>query len=387
MKRRILIALPWSAKTIGGVNHIAIKLALTAASDGNNVILMESDWRSAVPKYKKNSIGISILSCKIRPPISSNGVLGFLKFLYFLIPSYKMVKKIIKDNSLEIVNIHYVTNLYFVFFIYKLFNRKLKIVLSFHGSDVAQIEKSGKINKVLYQYMLNNCDAITFCSKKLASELNRFLNFDANKVNVIHNGIEDKIDRHQTPSPEIQAILNEKYVICVGTYNKIKGQDILIQSFNEISRQFPNIKLALAGQRTDYLDELKALSVELGISSRIIFLEDVSHSDIIALISSSLFVIMPSRMEGLGIVLLEAGLCGKAVVASDVGGIPEIISERRFGILVPPEDVQRLSAAMSTLITDEERRRYLERQLNERVMSIFQWSTTYDNYLKVYDTH
>ena len=92
--------------------------------------------------------------------------------------------------------------------------------------------------------------------------------------------------------------------------------------------------------------------------------------------------VLPSRQEPFGIVLLEAGLCKLPVVATKVGGIPEIITDGETGWLVPPGDPTALADAMRAALSFTEQSEKVARRLHARVMKQFSWKVAYRKYIE-----
>jgi glycosyltransferase involved in cell wall biosynthesis len=97
---------------------------------------------------------------------------------------------------------------------------------------------------------------------------------------------------------------------------------------------------------------LEELALSLGIGSQTTFLGKQSAAEVASLMRGSEFLVLPSRMESFGIVLIEAMACKTPVVATNVGGIPEIVEHEINGILAEPQDPRALAAAMRRVLTD-----------------------------------
>jgi len=163
--------------------------------------------------------------------------------------------------------------------------------------------------------------------------------------------------------------LREQYVLLVGAPWYLKGADILIEAFLRLAGDFPDIKLKLLGYYPDRT-ELQALTRGSG---QIEILQARPHPEALKIIKGATVVVLPSRCEGLGRVLIEAMAAAVPVIGSDVGGIPMLIRDGENGFLVPVGDHQMLSIRLRQLLDDEQLRRKMgesgyvraHRELNE----------------------
>lgn len=172
------------------------------------------------------------------------------------------------------------------------------------------------------------------------------------KITVIHNGIE--LPSYPLARENALRARNEfsikEYEIVVGTLGSLhprKGYRYLIEAMKLVFESKDNIKLMMVGEGV-LRTELKHLSEELGIEDKVIFTgyrEDVNN-----LLSAMDIVVQPSIEEGFGIAILEAMALGKIVIATNVGGIPEIINNGETGMLVPCANAGALAKAISFII-------------------------------------
>ena len=144
----------------------------------------------------------------------------------------------------------------------------------------------------------------------------------------------------------------------VGNLSPIKGTDVLVRALPAVASRFPEVRCVIVGGDAHGLrGRLAALAGELGVSRNLLFAGSVP--DPRPAVSLMDVFVLPSREEGYGLVLLEAMSFGKPVVASGVGGVPEIIPDDGVGVLVPPSDPCVLGEAISGLLADPERRERL----------------------------
>lgn len=182
-----------------------------------------------------------------------------------------------------------------------------------------------------------------------------------NKVVMIHNGINPKIVK--TTEAEINSFRDKfnltKTDIVVGTvgsFNQAKDTATLIHAFDKVVNRWPKAKLVLIGGGHLKQDLVK-LTKKLKLEDKVVFAGTIENI-VPAMKTFNLFV-LPSLSEAFGITLLEAMKAEVPIVATRVGGIPEIITNKLNGILVEPKQPKKLSAAILNLINDKRLQRKL----------------------------
>ena len=182
-------------------------------------------------------------------------------------------------------------------------------------------------------------------SRGLARYLEEVEGFDGESFEIVHYGIEPDGE----PAPYAGA---EPRLLCVGRLIPIKGHIVLLRAFAQAKKELPALELDIAG-RGPLEPALRALARELGVAESVSFLGHVTP--IQGAIEQSAVVVVPSMGEGFGMVALEAMERGRAVIASRVGGLPEIVVDGATGLVVPPEDAHALAEAMLALASDPSR--------------------------------
>jgi len=181
-------------------------------------------------------------------------------------------------------------------------------------------------------------------SAGLARYLAQSEGFDAGSFEVVHYGIE--------AGPEPPPLPGAPRLAIVGRLIPIKGHDVLLRAVARAQERLPGLRLEIAGDG-ELEPELRATAARLGLDDAVAFLGRVAPVD--PVLECAEVVVVPSFGEGFGMVALEAMERGRPVIASAVGGLPEIVDEGRTGLLVPPGDVEALARAIAELADDPAR--------------------------------
>ncbi|MCD4655739.1 glycosyltransferase family 4 protein [bacterium] len=179
------------------------------------------------------------------------------------------------------------------------------------------------------------------------------------RIRVIYNGVDYHRFRDADGSAfrhELKLKPNQFLFGIVGPVSQHKGVEEFIRAARQVINTHPDAIFVVVGpdRPRAFLDEMKSLVASLELVNSVIFTG--FRKDVPEIMSALDILITPSRVEAFGRVLLEAMSAGTPVIASQVGGIPEIISEKNIGILVPPESPDKLSTAILSIMSDQDRR-------------------------------
>jgi glycosyltransferase involved in cell wall biosynthesis len=162
---------------------------------------------------------------------------------------------------------------------------------------------------------------------------------------------------------------------------KQKGFDVLLRAW--VMAGELGLDLLIAGDGMERAN-LEQLAMELGIGTRVKFIGRSDRKKTAALFKGCEFFVLPSRHEPFGIVNLEAMAAGKAVIATRVGGVPEVVADGESGLLVPPNDVEQLGNAIARLCADSNLRVALGEAAAARAVD-FDWAAITARYVDIYE--
>jgi glycosyltransferase involved in cell wall biosynthesis len=223
-------------------------------------------------------------------------------------------------------------------------------------------------------------------SRALASAVEKHLRYPAPRIRVVPHGIPPP---RQTPTPELRERLRRNLgigtesllVLFVGRLDDNKGTIDLTEAFLAAAGRIESIHLVLAG-RGEKAEAVQALASSSPHGKRIHLIG--FRSDIETLMAGADILVLPSRHEGFGIVLLEAMAAGLPTIATRTGGIPEIVIADETGILVEPAVPQELADAVLRLAGDEEKRQSLGRSGQRRWEKEFSLDRMVERTLEAY---
>jgi glycogen(starch) synthase len=205
-------------------------------------------------------------------------------------------------------------------------------------------------------------------------------------VDVVHNAVDSAACRSKARQSALPAGLDRRrYVIGVGKFEDKKAHDALIQSFERIAAHHPDLYLVIIGASGPTFGACQARAAASPFRERILLYRDVPHGSTLAAIAEATLLALPSRREPFGIVILEAGALATPVVASRIGGIPEIIQNGYNGALVAPDDVEALGEALRRVLADPERSGAQAARLQERVRLNFSLRAQVRAYQHLFD--
>jgi glycogen(starch) synthase len=365
--------------SLGGVEELTRQLAHSLRDAGHNVILITNRWPHALPAHETFE-GLPLFRLPFYSPIGS--LRAALTYPIKSRVTHQAITDILVQHDIQLLHLQCIsTNALYAARAAKTLH--LPLIVSLQGEltmDASHLYQRSHLARRMYQQTLAAADLLTACSADTLAEAESFFGRPFGlRGSVIPNGIRladfANITPHSHPRP---------YFLAIGRHVPQKGFDTLLQAYANALTKNPNLShdLLLAGDGPSNAD-LQNLAKSLNLTNRVHFLGRTDRPKTAALFAGCDFFILPSRHEPQGIVNLEAMAAGKPVIATNVGGVPEIVHHNHNGLLVPPENPETLAAAMLILAADTALRTRLGNQALATAKS-HDWPQITNRYLALY---
>lgn len=358
--------------TYGGSGVLATELGVALAEKGHEIHFLSYEPPIRLAGFHGNVIYHEV------------GVRDYPLFKY---PPYALalatkMAEVADEHGLDLLHVHYAVPHAVSAYLAKemVDSCGMKIVATLHGTDITIVGNDPSYKRVI-RFSLEHCDGVTAVSKYLEDETRTAIETDV-PIDVIPNFV-DLTRFVVEPCPEARALKEpgEKLVVHVSNFRAVKRVPDLVIAFSRVARDL-NARLLLVGDGPDR-GAAAGLVRELGLAERVTFLGPQDRVESI-LPCADVFA-LPSMYESFGLAALEAMACGVPVVASNAGGIPEVVEHEVTGALAPVGDVDGLARALEYVLSDEDRRREMGRASRERAERLYSLDRILPLYEEFYD--
>lgn len=334
-------------------------------------------------------------------------LMSILKYCYN-VDAGKKIARFISDKKINTAHLHIYYGKLTASILKPLCEANIPIVQTLHEYKLVcptyKLYRNGNVchecrNNNFYNALVNKCNRNSFSRSLLStvesyvsllcgsqSKIEHFITvsdyqrneilkmgFAPHNVTTIHNFIDDSGFEPSHKNPE--------YILYFGRIEKEKGIDVIIDAARILCTK--NIKFILAGEGS-YLNRARSIVNELGLSN-IEFLGYKNKNEIIELINGSFTVIAPSLWyETFGLVLLEAFSCAKPVIASNIGGMTEIINDGVDGFLVLPGSAEELAEKIEFIVSNPRQAQYMGEAGYKKQKSVFSKQAHFKKLMSVY---
>ena len=243
-----------------------------------------------------------------------------------------------------------------------------ELITTAHGSDVYMIPEAGLFQKC-YIRAISNANAIITVSNANKERLTA-LGLPEDKIIVIPNGIELSMFNNTISTLRVHEAGIQ--IVWVGRMVEVKGLVYLFSAMRIIVSGYPHSKLTLIGDGP-LKDKLERLAAALSLNKHITFIGYVKNTEVPQYLKEADIFVLSSLSEGFPVVIPEAMAAGKPIVASNVGGIPDAVTEGVTGFLVAPENAAQLAEKLIYLIEHPEVRVSMGKSGRKKVEERFTW--------------
>ena len=337
--------------TVGGSGIVATELAKALAQRGHEVRLISTEVPFRVPDFQ-----VGLVFHAVHTP----GYPLFREPQHLLSLANKIVQ-VSREHRLDVIHAHYAIPHAAAAYLARQIlantagERVPRVITTLHGTDVTLIGSDSSYSETA-AFCIDQSDGVTAVSDSLRADTHRQLPVRAD-IRVIPNFLDCDIHR-RSEDPALRSRFAGgddavRLVIHVSNFRPVKRVEAVIDIFDRIRRRVPS-RLLLVGDGPD-LDRAVRRARDLGLADAVVPLGE--QEQVVPLLSVADLFLLPSAQESFGLAALEAMACQVPVVASRVGGLPEVIEHGVTGFLHDPDDLEGMAASGEALLTDAPRHR------------------------------
>lgn len=335
--------------SVGGSGVVATELGKLLARRGHEIHFITSSEPFRLTGYDPNiyfhEVQVNQYSVFRYPP-------------YDLTLANKMAE-VAKREGLDLLHVHYaVPHAVSAIIARQIVGEHLKVVTTLHGTDITVLGYDPSLTEII-RFGIDHSDAVTAVSQHLVDHTKELLE-TLNPIQPVYNFIDESV-YYPRDASHLRGTYgidpDEKVIVHISNFRKVKRTKDVVEVFDKINEHVPS-RLLLIGDGPE-LSTMCQLVKEKGLRDRVIFLG--KQDNVAELLSMSDLKLLLSEKESFGLVLLEAMACGVPVVATNVGGIPEVIDDGNTGFLCEVGDIEAVAERALQVLTDEA----LHRKLSE----------------------
>ncbi|MFD0680886.1 MULTISPECIES: N-acetyl-alpha-D-glucosaminyl L-malate synthase BshA [unclassified Paenibacillus] len=339
MKERLKIGIT-CYPTLGGSGVVATELGKLLAEKGHEVHFITHSMPFRLGKFDKNIF---------YHEVEVNDYYVFKYPPYDLSLASKLAQ-VAQLEELDLLHVHYaIPHAVCAILAKQMVGDRLKVVTTLHGTDITVLAQDESLSDLI-RFAINQSDAVTAVSKDLIHETRSLLDIDK-PIDLSYNFVDKRVyyPREVTALRKEFAHPDEKILIHISNFRPVKRVTDVVEIFDRVSKDVPS-RLLFVGEGPE-LSKVLCKVKEKGLLDRVTFCG--KQDDVAQLLSLSDVMLLPSEKESFGLVALEAMACGVPTVASDAGGIPELITHGESGFLAEIGDVDQMAHYTKMLLTDK----------------------------------
>ncbi len=303
------------------------------------------------------------------------------QFPHSLTLTAKMVE-VARTHRLQVMHVHYAIPFAAAAILARQIAPELdlKVVTTLHGTDITLVGGSPSFRPVT-QWSSEQSDAVTAVSRFLREETYRQIPVRKD-IDVVHNFIDP--DRHGVHDPQCipeKRSPRQATLMHISNFRPIKRVEDVVRIFKRV-RDSLDARLVLVGDGPEY-SRTRELVEKLGLAEVVRYVGVVD--DVAPVLKAADLLLLPSETESFGLVALEAMASGVPVVASNVGGLPEVVEHGVTGFLAPVGDIESMAGYCVHLLEDPSRQHAFAGAARQRAASCFDYRSIIPKYESIYE--
>ena len=373
------------AGSAGGMNVFLREVAAHLALKGTHVDIFTRSFKPGLPTIVQLAPGIRLIHQEAGPyDLAKNDVYAWL-------PEFTERLESLVDphrDGYSLVHSHYWLSGWVGQRV--AVNLRLPHVITFHTLSLVKQRLGGSIEQpgreVVEQDLVLSADRIIAFTPEEAEALVTLYGADSSHIEIVPGGVDPEVFR---PGDKASARArtglgsDDQIILSVGRLDPFKGLEILVRAFAAIEGPRARLLVVGGGPADQEAGRLQAVVESLGIGNRVQWQAAVPQSRLADYFRAADIYVMPSHHESFGLAALEAMACGTPVVATEVGGLKELVQDGRTGRLVPSNRPEELTRALAELLGDAALRTRLGLAARERARQ-FSWEQSARQQLDVY---
>jgi glycosyltransferase involved in cell wall biosynthesis len=333
MKILVLFSHPWRGGRAGGAETYVIQLIKELARRGHQIVFVTSTGKNGADPIPQG------VAAEYQLPFQSPNPLDLFK-------AYRRLAEIVQKHKIEIIHAHHRTAGLFAEYLFR--GKQVPYVISIH--DTWRRAPFKKLHGKFFRRLIA-------ASSDIKREMEKQYRFTPERIRVIYNGVDPAPFEKSWSEEAVQfkqrwGIKDETVLSLIARVTRAKGHYILIEALRLIPPEL-KMKCLIVGEGKERR-KLEQLAASYGLNERVEFCG--FEGNIPAVLQASDIMLLPSYREPFGLVVVEAMFSRTAVIASDAGAIPEIITHGRDGLLFPVGDAAALARGIQLLATDKDLR-------------------------------
>lgn len=359
--------------SVGGSGVIASELGKTLASRGHRVHILSSDTPFRLGDYQP---GLSFH--RVETP-----TYPLFREPHYILSLANKIVQVSRAERLDIVHAHYaIPHATAAYLARQILASSLdrmppKVITTLHGTDITLLGNDPSYSETV-AFCIQQSDGVTAVSESLKADTERGLRLDC-EIRVIPNFLDCSVHR-RLDVPDLRhrfASDDERIVIHVSNFRPVKRVVAVIEVFSRIRKEVP-ARLLMVGDGPDLGDAVQRARA-LDLTSHVTFVGE--QDQVLPLLSISDVFLLPSSQESFGLAALEAMSCEVPVIASRVGGLPEVIAHGATGFLHAPDDLDGMARSATMVLSDGKlhrriasaaRRTVHERFCDEKIVPLYE---------------